>query len=71
MRLKSDGHNVEPTDTSCVITNPGYLEPYLTLASLAWNELIQADNKSMEWIDQEVAFNGFNIQVRAKSSVFE
>ena len=67
MHLKSDGNNVGPNDTSCAITSPGYLEAYLTLVNLAWNELIQADNKSMEWIDQEVAFNGLSIQVRAKS----
>ena len=67
MRLKSDGNNVGPNDTSCAIPSPGYLEAYLTLASLAWNELIQANNKSIEWIDQEVAFNRLSIQVRAKS----
>lgn len=67
MRLKSDGNNVGPNDTSCAITSPGYFEAYLMLASLAWNELIQANNKSIEWIDQEVVFNRLSIQVRAKS----
>ena len=66
MSLNSDGNNVGPNDMSCAITSSGYLEAYLTLANLTWNELIQAD-KSMEWIDQEVAFNGLSIQVRAKS----
>ena len=67
MRLRFDGNNVGPNDTSCAITSPGYLEAYLMLASLAWNELIQANNKSIEWIDQEVVFNRLSIQVRAKS----
>lgn len=48
MRLKSDGNNVGTNDTSCAITSPEYLEAYLTLASLAWNELIQANNQSIE-----------------------
>lgn len=56
MRLKSDGNDVGPNNKSCAITSPGYLEAYLTLASLAWNELTQANN-SIEWMDQEVAFN--------------